>query len=579
MADSELLAIVWGETSTLAPKDGADETMARLDAVVAKLAAAAKKRGLTGKMRSMAAPRVNTPQAASYQKMTAVVDRVEADNWPGSPLPAKAALWEVTVTGAPRVDKTLPKAVSWILDQGVSNGGDFVVGDASDGRVYRLFESDQPSAESELPFVSAVTLTGLPPVERSYSKIAWSIGVLAAVIFLAGGSLSVWSGRSMSGARSILVTNNPATQYALLARVTTTCAADLQAFAGGKQSALCSKVLNSGKLPDIDKTTKQFAWPNPGNAVAILDSAKACPNDPAGDGCNTIWRAAVALDQDQTWKASVFGFLHTVSAFLTGTDPAAGSTSILFPFLMLVTGIGGLVVALGLGTKQRVTGVWIDTRNRVSLARAQVTLWTVVALAGYAAFALFNIGFAGIVSAAGDIAKFAAFPTIPASVAAALGIAAVSPMISSLILPTKDAGGKDVDFSIAGSDGDLRRRGATFFGAESDGLDRRPSPTLASIADIFMGEENANSDTVDVSRLQNVVITVTLVLGFFSLLIEMMSRITTETMLGAKGAIFTSLPELGVAFTSLLFVSHATYLVSKTQDAKKPSPADTSEKK
>jgi hypothetical protein len=576
MADSELLAIVWGETSALAPKDGADETMARLDAVVAKLAALAKKRGTAGKMRSMTGPRVNTPQAANYQKMTLVVDKVEADNWPGSPLAAKAALWEVTVTGAPRVDKTLPKAVSWILDQGVSNGGDFVVGDASDGRVYRLFESDQASAESELPFVSAVTLTGLPPVERSYSKIAWCIGILAAVVFLAGGSLSVWSGRSMSGARSILVTNNPATQYALLAGVTTTCASDLQAFPGGKQSTLCSKVLNNGKLPDTDRTTKQFQWSDASKAATVLDDAKACPGAPAGDGCNTIWRAAVALDQDQTWKASIFGFLHTVSAFLTGTDPAAGSTSSLFPFLMLVTGIGGLVVALGLGTKQRVTGVWIDTRNRVSLARAQVTLWTVVALAGYAAFALFNIGFAGIVSAAGDIAKFAAFPTIPASVAAALGIAAVSPMISSLILPTKDAGG---DFSITGSDGDLRRRGTTFFGVDSDGLDRRPSPALASIADIFMGEEKANNDTVDVSRLQNVVITVTLVLGFFSLLVEMMSRITTETMLGAKGAVFTSLPELGVTFTSLLFVSHATYLVSKTQDAKKSNPAGAADGK
>ena len=71
------------------------------------------------------------------------------------------------------------------------------------------------------------------------------------------------------------------------------------------------------------------------------------------------------------------------------------------------------------------------------------------------------------------------------------------------------------------------------------------SPRLASIADIFVGEEKANADTVDVSRLQNVVITVTLVLGFFSLLLEMTSSITATTMLGAKGAVFRRLPELG----------------------------------
>ena len=105
--------------------------------------------------------------------------------------------------------------------------------------------------------------------------------------------------------------------------------------------------------------------------------------------------------------------LQTLSKYLTGTDPASGSTSILVPFLLLVIGIGGLIIALGLGTKQRVAGVWIDVRNRVSLARAQVTLWTVVALAGYAVFALFNIGFAGIVSSAADIAKYRSLSVDP----------------------------------------------------------------------------------------------------------------------------------------------------------------------
>jgi hypothetical protein len=333
--------------------------------------------------------------------------------------------------------------------------------------------------------------------------------------------------------------------------------------------------LKDNKAPEVNKKTGQVVWGDPTEAVSVLDDAKGCPGDPAKNGCNTIWRAAVALDQEQSWKASFFGILQRVSAYLTGIEPSAGSTSIVVPFLLLVIGIGGVVVALGLGTKQRVAGVWIDLRNRVSLARAQVTLWTAVALAGYAAFALFNIGFAGIVSSAGDIAKYAAFPSIPASIAAALGIAVVSPMISALILPTKDAAGKNIDLAIRAGDADLRKRGIPFFGAESAGLDKRASSRLASVADIFMGEEKANSDTVDVSRLQNVVITITLVLGFFSLLVEMMSSITAETMLGSKGAIFTSLPELGATFTSLLLVSHATYLIAKAHDEQKPNPSDS----
>lgn len=582
MADSAVLAVVWGETSDVTPKDGAALTAKRLHAVVAKLVADAKKRGLEKKLRSLPPPRMRTPEAARYETMAATVDQVENGTYDGAALPARAALFEVTMTGAPRLEAPLPKAVSWIRDQGVASGGEFVVEDGSDGRIYRLFESDKVPDEDELPFVSAVTGSGLPePVASNpYRKLAWFLGIAAAIIFVVGGATSVWSGRSMSGARNILTTTNPSVQYALIVKVAEICAKDFVAFPNGKQAAVCAKVLGGdNKVPAPDKTTNKIAWPDAAKAVTVLDDAKACPADPAKDGCNTIWRAAMDLDQDQAWKASFFGALHTVSAFLTGTDPAVGSTSILVPFLLLVAGIAGLTIALGLGTKQRVAGVWIDTRNRVSLARAQVTLWTTVALAGYAAFALFNIGFAGIVSSAGDIAKFAAFPWIPGSIAAALGIAAASPMISALILPTKDAAGKDIDFTIRGGDADLRKRGTPFFGAESEGLEKRASPRLASIADIFMGEEKANADTVDVSRLQNVVITVTLVLGFFSLLVEMMNSITAATMLGAKGAIFTSLPELGATFASLLLVSHATYLAAKAFDAKSPSSPDTSEKK
>jgi hypothetical protein len=189
-------------------------------------------------------------------------------------------------------------------------------------------------------------------------------------------------------------------------------------------------------------------------------------------------------------------------------------------------------------------------------------------------FAMFNIGFAGIVASSADLATYQAFPGIPASIAAALGVATVSPMLSALILPTKDQAGKDLEFKINGGTTDLRKRGVPFFGAESAGLDKRQSAALASIADIFMGEEKANADTVDVARLQNVVITITLVLGFFSLLIGMTSNITAPALLGANGAVFTTLPEVGTAFTSLLIASHATYLVAKAFDANDQGPLE-----
>jgi NhaP-type Na+/H+ and K+/H+ antiporter len=84
-----------------------------------------------------------------------------------------------------------------------------------------------------------------------------------------------------------------------------------------------------------------------------------------------------------------------------------------------------------------------------------------------------------------------------------------------------------------------------------------------------MGEENANNDTVDVARLQNVLISVMLVSSYLLFLIELMSGIRMEASLGASNAaLFKELPNLGVTFTSLLGVSHATYLVSKAHNGK-----------
>jgi len=574
MADGDVLDIVWGETAELIPKDGSDATLARLHAVVAKLAVAAKGRGLDARLRKAPAPRVGQPGAATYEKMKATVDAVQAGTWTGSPLPARAAIWEITASGAPRVDSPLPPAARWILDQDVAAGGDFVLGAASDGRIYRMFESKASAQDDELPLVSIVSGTGLrlPDARSPYSRLAWTLGMLGVALLIFGGAaLSAWVGMAMSGARKALAATSVVSQYQLVLKVATVCAGDSAIMPLGTRVSVCDSLLGDQKHLDLPKEAEKINW---GAATAVLTAANACMGAPTKDGCNTIWRAAVAVDQDQGWTGRIFGWMHAAANYLNEASAQSGSVSIVVPFLIALVGIAGLVIGLGLGTKGRATGLWIDTRNRVSLARAQVTLWTVVAFAGYMVLAMFNIGFAGILASSADLATYQAFPGIPASVAAALGIASASPMLSALILPTKDKAGQELQFAIDGASGDdgLRTRGVPFFGAASSGLDKRASPALASMADIFMGEEKVNADTVDVSRVQNVVITIMLVTGFFSVLTGMMSDISATAMLSAKGAVFPSLPELGASFTSLLLMSHATYLVAKAYDNRGSKP-------
>lgn len=312
----------------------------------------------------------------------------------------------------------------------------------------------------------------------------------------------------------------------------------------GATIALIRKCLNVG-----------LAAPPPEDKAAGTTDADAAAAADQAASCELIARSAGNL---VPVKADA-GFLNNSVAMLFGAKLVAGTRSILLQLFLTTIGIAGLAIALGLGTKGRVAGIWVDERNRVSLARAQVTLWTIVALGGFATIALFNVGLGAPV----------AFPQIPASIAAALGIAFAAPMISALILKTK--GLEDVT-TVGGSARDakdLAGRG-DFLTAPPSGLETRADPTLASIADVFMGEKVTDAGNVDISRLQNVVLTVTLVLGYFAMLTGQLRAISPDSILSG----LDHLPDPGAAFTAVLLVSHATYLGTKAYTTAGPASGD-----
>ncbi|MDD1015881.1 hypothetical protein [Pseudomonas rubra] len=557
MTSFDLLSRVWGETRDVMPKDAGKPSARRLQAVVAKLATAAHKRGLEGQLRARPAPQVDSPQAQRYLETRETVAAVQAGTYAGNPLPARAALLEINPNGTPRLGPQAPKALAWVLDSDTFGGDEYIVGDGSDGRLYKLFESDKVPAEDELPFASAVTGSGLlePESPNPYGRLSWIIGIAAALVFTLGAVTSIATGHVMNTAKSQISASLPGAQYSLLNRLVEVCVNDAAAFPAAQPSQVCSRVLEDGKPPALINNKR--VWNNPQTALGLLADQDRCK----APGCDALWRAALIAEP------ATPDYFKTLSTYLGSVDTLTGAISIRLPFLMLMAGLGGLVIALGLGTKQRVAGIWIDSRNRVSLARAQVTLWTVVVLSGYAALALFNIGFADL--HADQVLNL--FPQMPNPIAAALGIAIVTPMLSALILPTKIPKTKGLELDIADASTDLRKRGAPFLGAQSLGLDMNASPQQASITDLFMGEEKPDADTVDIARLQNVVITVVLVLGYFTLLLKMTSSISAVTLLGANQAVFGTLPNPDATFTSLLLVSHATYLVAKAYDSRAPS--------
>jgi hypothetical protein len=233
---------------------------------------------------------------------------------------------------------------------------------------------------------------------------------------------------------------------------------------------------------------------------------------------------------------------------------------------------------LDLRRNGRVFGIWISPQNRMSLARMQVTLWTMVVLGAYAALALFNAGMLAehirnaLIegSAATALATLTTFPQMPASILAALGISVGSTMLSAVI--KGDVGTKPDDVTVDLADDaqakDKSGTGRFIDRMKGDGanLEVRDTPSDASLADVFLGETDDSKNLIDVSRLQNVLITLILVFGYGTLLVELVRDISPETIvnaLNAKQSLFASLPPAGGIFTTLLAASLGTYLIAK----------------
>jgi hypothetical protein len=622
MADNDidlLSSFVWGETGGLtAQGNEPDKTQDRLWSVLTYIAAKARPRGLLGQMKR-AGSSVGIGETASYTRMREAVKKITEEKYDGPILPQQAALWQIDAEGRLLFDtgdagRAPP---SWIFQESTRQAGEF---SNKAGVRFRLYELVDPPAAGQLGYVSSYTSTGLTirtwTVPAGIRKVAWVIGIAASILFVLGGILATRTGRIDGAVRAQI--SNTDFQYDIVYQTANNCINDQKLFPKWKRSAcgfiddgngkyvMPAAVTAAAKAEGAAPPTPGPATPTPAPAPAAAAApapAKSSQQDPAisaagspvvkkdvrafgdkvGETIALIRRClnvgiaappaegkpAAPSDADATAAAAddaascelvarsagnlvtvkaKASFLDNIVATVLGAKNVAGARSILLQLLCTTLGIAGLAIALGLGTKGRVDGIWIDERNRVSLARAQVTLWTIVALGGFATIALFNVGLGGPV----------AFPVIPGSIAAALGIAFASPMISALILNTKGLADVTTVGGSARDTKDFSDRGA-FLAAPLSGLETRVDPTQASIADVFMGEKTSDAGDVDISRLQNVVLTVTLVLGYFAMLTEQLRAISPDSILSG----LASLPDPGAAFTAVLLVSHATYLGTK----------------
>lgn len=196
-------------------------------------------------------------------------------------------------------------------------------------------------------------------------------------------------------------------------------------------------------------------------------------------------------------------------------------------------------VWVGWASRASVLGLLIDTRGRYSLTRMQLSLWTLVVVSLIAGVFAARAATRGV-----DPMAF----SIPAPVLGALGISVGSAVTAIGIKASKN------------------RTRTKYVAASKSGK--------AFFAQMLLVEEGPQADkTVDVTKLQNFLITVFLVVAYVVLTIHAYAGWDPGTPITGPGDI-TSLPTFNATFLTLLAISHAGYLVAKAPNRGEDSTQD-----
>jgi hypothetical protein len=200
---------------------------------------------------------------------------------------------------------------------------------------------------------------------------------------------------------------------------------------------------------------------------------------------------------------------------------------------------------VGHGITGRWAGVLIDERNKMSLSRLQMVMWTILVLAAFLTASLSNI----VLDPLGSPLAIA----IPTELLLAMGISTSTLIGSPLILSAKT--GNPNEDEKAQTIQILASRGVEANRLGNEGLVvTKSAPKDAQVSDLFNGEETGNAAQLDLGKIQMLYVTIVLLFAYGAAI---------GTTFASHAGIVTALPRVDASMIALLGLSHAGYLTYK----------------
>ena len=271
----------------------------------------------------------------------------------------------------------------------------------------------------------------------------------------------------------------------------------------------------------------------------------------------------------QAWGVTALGCSITVivaatlgvtAHYQTSPHPAVavgGFLAQLAALVLILLGLGWRITGVGLGAI-------LSSRYTYSLSKLQMAGWTCVVFAALLVAAEIRLfGFFGAIK--GEALSF----SIPGELMAAMGIALFTTGATPAVLALKAAQNAPPDPQAD----QAARRMAEMAGTDTATIDNvgrvmtRSDKRGARLIDLVTGDEVANAGNVDLSKVQNLLLTMLLLGAYTGMVIARL----------AGGSNFdTGLPALDERFVELMAVSHAGYLAYKALPKPVSGAADPS---
>jgi len=177
-----------------------------------------------------------------------------------------------------------------------------------------------------------------------------------------------------------------------------------------------------------------------------------------------------------------------------------------------------LALVVGHGITGLYRGAFVDDRNKLSLSRVQMFLWTALVLSAYLSAGLANVG----LGAAEPLAI-----SVPQTLLQAMGLSTISLVAAPAVL----------------------------HGIKKGDVTANASPAGSSWTDLVQGDEVATENGVDLGKLQLLFVTIVLTLGYAVVLGHAYVDHGLTTV--------KALPSIDTAFIVMLGISHGGYLAKK----------------